>query len=143
MNINAEDLPRYGYCALTADFIHIGHIRFLESCSRKCERLIVGIMSDESVTIYKGKTPILDVHERDEIIRSIKFVHMTVIQNTFEFPDHVFKMKKFWKDNFIIFDSQEHKRVGADILIDRTDNISSSIYKRIVNESSDYRQCSL
>jgi len=134
---------RYGYCALTADFIHIGHIRFIRACSLQCDKLIVGIMSDEVVEKYKGKRPILNQIERNEIISNIKNVHMTVIQTTFEYPEHVLSMKKFWKENFIIFDSQEHKRKYADVLIERTENISSTIFKRIVNESSDYRQCSL
>jgi cytidyltransferase-like protein len=116
----------FGYCGMTADFLHIGHVNFLKSCREHCNKLIVGVMADECVEIYKGKRPLMNVIDRRAMIQSIRFVHCTIIQTEFEFPYVVSMLKIFYGDNFLIFDSEEHKRKGADIIIPRTNGISST-----------------
>jgi cytidyltransferase-like protein len=114
---------------MTADFLHIGHVNFLKSCREHCNKLIVGVMADECVEIYKGKRPLMNVIDRRAMIQSIRFVHCTIIQTEFEFPYVVSMLKIFYGDNFLIFDSEEHKRKGADIIIPRTNGISSTRIK--------------
>lgn len=123
--------PKYGYCGITGDFLHIGHINFLKKCASKCDRLIVGIMSDECVKKYKGNKPIMDMWERSEIVGSLKFVKSTVIQETFDFPHWIDRCKILHGKQFIVFDSAEHKRKGADVLIKRTNGISSTKFKNL------------
>ena len=120
---------RFGYCAVTGDFLHIGHLRFMKKCKDKCENLIVGIMTDECVKQYKGKKPIMNIKDRTEIIKSLSFVYRVYPQSTFEFPHAIMRMKTVNEGDFIIFDSTQHKRKGADILIPYTNKISSTIYK--------------
>ncbi len=120
---------KMGYCAVTADFLHIGHINFIMSCKEKCETLTVGIMSDDCVLSYKGKKPIMNQVDRERIIKSLRFVNNTIIQNTFEFPHSIVRAKEFWDGDFIIFDGEEHSREHADVIIPRTQGVSSSIYK--------------
>ncbi len=123
-------LPKFGYCAVTADFLHIGHIRFIQECVSKCHILNVGVMSDECVKKYKGRYPIMNESDRLELVRSIKGVQWTYLQNSFEFNEKwLLSLMKFHGRNFVIFDSEEHKRKGADIIIPRTKGISSSKFK--------------
>ncbi len=136
-------MPRFGYLAVTADFLHVGHVRFIKNCSDKCEKLVVGIMSDECVEKYKGARPVMNQYERNEIIKSLKLVHATVIQSTFEFPHFIHTTKHFWGDDFVIFDCDEHKRDGADFYIPRTANISSSQFRKELDESLNYSQLPL
>jgi len=124
-----ERLAKFGYVGMTADFLHIGHIEMISQCRKKCGKLIVGIMTDECVTEYKGKAPIMNQQQRSDIVRAIRYVHKVIYQDTFEFPHHVLRLKEFYNDDFIIFDSEEHKRKGADVFIPRLEGISSSQYK--------------
>lgn len=129
--------PVFGYCGMTADFLHIGHIHFLRRCKTKCDYLIVGIMSDDCVEEYKGKRPIMNQLERQELVRSIECVDNVTLQHTFDFPRSIIEDKEF-----IIFDSVEHRRVGADVILTRTANISSTQFR----ESNDYinnRECTV
>ncbi len=64
-------------------------------------------------------------------------MHGTILQRDFEFPHHVLTLKNFWKDRFIIFDSEEHRRKGHDILIPRTKGISSTKIRENINEDTD------
>ncbi len=122
--------PKFGYCALTADFLHIGHIRFIEQCAAQCNILNIGIMSDECVEKYKGKRPIMSQIQRMELIKSIKGVQWVYLQNSFEFDEKwLLTLMKIHGKNFVVFDSDEHKRKGADIIIPRTKGISSTQYK--------------
>lgn len=133
---------KYGYCALTADYLHIGHINFLYNCKQKCEKLLVGIMTDDCVKEYTGKSPIMNVFQRERMISSLRIVNKTMLQPTYEFHPHILRLKEFYKGDFVIFDSEEHKRKNADILIPRTPNFSSSLFKEL-NENPNYSQCSL
>ncbi len=121
--------PKYGYAAVTADYLHVGHLNYLEECSRKCQRLVVGIMTDACVKHYKGKPTWMNQNERARIIGSLKIVHKTLFQDSFNFSHHVFRLKEHYGKDFVIFDSEEHAREGADILIPRTKGISSTILK--------------
>ncbi len=121
---------KYGYLALTADCFHIGHLRALQKAKDQCDKLIVGIMTDGCVEQYKGKRPIMNMFERSEIINSLKgIVGGTYFQDSFEFPHHILRLKDFHEGEFVIFDSEEHKRAHADIFLPRTKGISSTLFK--------------
>lgn len=123
--------PKYGYCALTADFLHVGHIRLLKFCKSKCQKLIVGIMTDACVKEYKGRKPIMTFEQRREIVESIKFVDVTMSQESFRYPHKVKRLKIFYGKDFIIFDNKNHNRMGADILFPYMEGISSTLFKKV------------
>ena len=126
----------YGYCGMTADFLHIGHIKFIQQCKKKCDKLIVGVMTDECVYKYKGHYPIMNTAQRVELVSSIKDVYKVYIQKTFAFPHHILSTRYIHGKDFIIFDTIEHNRKGADVIIKRTANISSTLFRKIVSENS-------
>lgn len=68
-----------GYTAGVYDLFHVGHLRILHNAAGLCDRLIVGVSSDELVQ-YKGKSPVIPFAERMEIVREVKGVSAVVPQ---------------------------------------------------------------
>ena len=73
-----------GYTTGVYDLFHIGHLNLLKNAKGLCDKLIVGVSSDELVYIYKKKKPVIPFEERIEIVRNIKFVDTAVVQNTID-----------------------------------------------------------
>ena len=64
------------------DLLHIGHVKYLKEAKKLGDILIVGVNSDDSVKILKGKThPIVPEKERAEILASLEFVDYVIIFN--------------------------------------------------------------
>ena len=71
-----------GYTTGVFDLFHIGHLNLLKNAKAMCDRLIVGVTSDELVT-YKHKA-VIPFEERLEIVRSIKYVDAAIIQDNLD-----------------------------------------------------------
>ena len=69
-----------GYTAGVYDLFHIGHLNLLKNAKARCDYLIVGITTDELVK-YKGKSPVIGLKERMEIVDAIKYVDEVVVQD--------------------------------------------------------------
>jgi glycerol-3-phosphate cytidylyltransferase len=72
-----------GYTAGVFDLFHIGHLNLLRNAKGMCDRLIVGVSTDELVK-YKGKTPVIPFSDRIEIIRSLRCVDAAVAQENMD-----------------------------------------------------------
>lgn len=70
----AEKKYKLGYAPGTYDLFHAGHLENLVLASRECEKLVVGVKSDELVQEHKNKIPIISENERMEILRHFEFV---------------------------------------------------------------------
>jgi len=69
-----------GYTAGVYDLFHIGHLNLLKNAKGMCDKLIVGVTTDNLVT-YKGKHAMIPFEDRLEIVRSIKYVDAVVPQD--------------------------------------------------------------
>lgn len=69
-----------GYTSGVYDLFHIGHLNLLKNAKGLCDKLIVGVTSDELVA-YKNKRAVIPHTERMEIVRNIKHVDAVVPQN--------------------------------------------------------------
>ncbi|GAA4273215.1 adenylyltransferase/cytidyltransferase family protein [Aquimarina gracilis] len=69
-----------GYTSGVYDLFHIGHLNLLKNAKSLCDKLIVGVTSDELVS-YKNKKSVINHQERMEIVRSIKHVDVVIPQN--------------------------------------------------------------
>lgn len=68
-----------GYTTGVYDLFHIGHLNLLKNAKAQCDRLIVGVSSDE-IAQYKNKKPFIPQEERMEIVKAIKYVDEVVLQ---------------------------------------------------------------
>ena len=71
---------KIGYTTGVFDMFHIGHLNLLKNAKGMCDKLIVGVTTDDLVT-YKGKKAIIPFEDRIEIVRSIKYVDAAVPQS--------------------------------------------------------------
>jgi glycerol-3-phosphate cytidylyltransferase len=69
-----------GYTTGVFDLFHVGHLRLLNRAKSKCDRLIVGVSTDELVEEYKSKKPVIPYEERAEIVSALKCVDEVVPQ---------------------------------------------------------------
>ena len=64
------------------DILHQGHVSYLEESKKLCDILIIGINSDNSVKINKGKgRPINNQKSRAKVLASLSFCDHIIIFN--------------------------------------------------------------
>ena len=68
-----------GYTAGVYDLFHVGHLNLLKNAKGMCDRLVVGVTTDDLVQ-YKGKNAMIPYEDRAEIVRAIKYVDAVVPQ---------------------------------------------------------------
>ena len=73
-----------GFTSGVFDLFHIGHLNILKNAKSICDKLIVGVSTDDLVQTYKHKVPVIPFTERLEIVRSIKFVDSVVAQENMD-----------------------------------------------------------
>lgn len=68
-----------GYTTGVYDLFHVGHLNLLKNAKGLCDKLIVGVTTDDLVE-YKGKRSMIPYEDRAEIVRAIKYVDAVVPQ---------------------------------------------------------------
>lgn len=72
-----------GYTSGVYDLFHIGHLNLLRNAKGMCDKLVVGVTTDELVS-YKNKKAVIPFHERMEIVRSSRYVDSVVPQENMD-----------------------------------------------------------
>jgi len=62
------------------DIFHYGHLNILRKSKELCEKLIVGVSTDELILKEKGKLPVIPFEERFKVVSAIKYVDLVVPQ---------------------------------------------------------------
>lgn len=93
---------KVGYAYVVADIFHVGHLKHLQRCKKNCNKLIVGVLTDEA-TMEKKRRPIIPYRERLEIVKSLNCVDAAVKQKTYSPLPNVRKHKPD-----ILFESVSH-----------------------------------
>ncbi|MBT4349491.1 adenylyltransferase/cytidyltransferase family protein [bacterium] len=75
--------PLVGYTTGVFDLFHIGHLNILKNSKAMCDKLIVGVTTDELVS-YKKKKAFIPHNERMEIIRNLGFVDSVIAQDNID-----------------------------------------------------------
>ena len=77
---SAEAAPlTVGYVPGAWDMFHIGHLNILLRAREQCDRLVVGVVTDEALQQAKGKLPVIPLDERVEVIRHLAMVDDVVV----------------------------------------------------------------
>jgi len=74
---------KIGYTTGVFDLFHIGHLNLLRNARALCDKLVVGVTTDELVS-YKHKRSVISFAERLEIVRSCRYVDAVVPQETLD-----------------------------------------------------------
>lgn len=91
----------------TFDVFHYGHLRILERSKELCDKLIVGISSDELNFSKKGKMPIYSFEERSKIVEGLKVVDEVFKEESLELKAEY--IKRFNASVLIMGDDWEGK----------------------------------
>lgn len=139
-------MTRVGYTTGVFDMFHIGHLHLLKKAANNCDRLIVGISSDELVEEYKKKKPIIPFAHRMEIVSSLEFVdevvvqsHRDKIQQYHEIGFDVMFVGDDWKGD-PLFEAVEIEllKFGASVVyFEYTKKVSSTKFTKILQEMYD------
>ena len=68
-----------GFTSGVFDLFHVGHLNILQKSKSLCDKLVVGVTTDELVS-YKNKKSVIPFEERIKIISSIKYVDEAIVQ---------------------------------------------------------------
>ena len=123
------------------DILHIGHVRYLTAARNEGDLLVVGLNSDQSVRLIKGKRrPIVAQDQRLEILASLQVVDYVTL---FDEPDPL-KLIQLLKPTILVkgADWSADEIIGADFVKSRGGRVvrvslvqgasTSSVIERIV-----------
>jgi glycerol-3-phosphate cytidylyltransferase len=71
-----------GYASGVFDMFHVGHLNILRRAREHCETLVVGVGSDEYVEALKGRSPVVPLVERLDIISALGIVDEVIIDHS-------------------------------------------------------------
>ena len=134
---------RIGYTTGVYDMFHIGHLNLLRNAKEQCDKLIVGVTTDELCYQRKHKYPIICEKDRMAIVEAIRYVDMVVPQLDME---KIRPVKEYGAD--VVFVGSDWKgtdawnqyekdfaAVGCSVVyLEHTDGISSSILRDILKK---------
>jgi len=130
-----ENLPqsekKFGkiYTSGCYDLFHFGHLNILKRSKELCDRLIVGVSTDELILRTKGKKPVIPYEERAKIISSIKYVDEVIPQ---EDKDKQKIVDKYGIDAISVGDDWKGKYPPVTcemVYFSYTESVSSTILK--------------
>ena len=73
-----------GYTTGVFDLFHVGHLNIINNAKQMCDKLIVGVTTDELIQKYKNKKSVIPFSERAEIVSNIKAVDLVIPQENMD-----------------------------------------------------------
>jgi glycerol-3-phosphate cytidylyltransferase len=81
-----------GYTAGVFDLFHLGHLNILKNAKSMCDKLIVGVTTDDLVS-YKHKKSVIPFSERIQIVSACKYVDLAIPQDKIDKVEMYKKIK--------------------------------------------------
>lgn len=140
--MSIQNSPVVGYAAGAFDLFHVGHLNLLRQAKMRCDFLIAGVVSDEILLDTKGRTPVISLRERLDIVQSIGIVDRAIVESNLNKLD-TWKEHKFdvffkgddWKgtEKAAVLE-REFSQVGVKIVyFPYTVHTSSTILRRALD----------
>jgi glycerol-3-phosphate cytidylyltransferase len=132
-----------GFTSGSFDMFHIGHLNLIRRAREQCDRLIIGLNSDEFIYSYKHKYPVIPAKDRKEILKACRYVDDVIIK---DIPDSFSVWEKYYYDKLFIGSdycgSPQYteldkllRQVNAEVVfLSYTEGISSSILRKKLEE---------
>ncbi len=117
------------------DIFHYGHLNILSKSKNLCQKLIVGVSTDELILKEKGKLPVIPFLERVKIVESIKYVDMVVPQTNKNKQEAI---DKYNIDAISVGDDWKGRYPKTSCPVEYftyTPNVSSTILKGLLSNS--------
>jgi len=117
------------------DIFHYGHQNILSKSKDLCQKLIVGVSTDELILKEKGKLPVIPFLERVKIVESIKYVDMVVPQTNKNKQEAI---DKYNIDAISVGDDWKGRYPKTSCPVEYftyTPNVSSTILKGLLSNS--------
>lgn len=95
-----------GYAYVVGDILHFGHIQALKNAKSLCDKLIVGVLTDEAV-MEKKPQPVISFEERLRLVGELESVDAVVAQETYSPMGNVHTIKPD-----ILFETSTHDDPG-------------------------------
>ena len=68
-----------GYVPGAWDMFHVGHLNILLRAREQCDRLVVGVVTDEALFKAKAKHPVIPLAERMQVVAHLNMVDDVVV----------------------------------------------------------------
>jgi glycerol-3-phosphate cytidylyltransferase len=81
-----------GYTGGVFDLFHLGHLNILKNAKSLCDKLIVGVSTDDLVS-YKHKKSVIPFSERIQIVSACKYVDLAIPQDKIDKVEMYKKIK--------------------------------------------------
>lgn len=81
-----------GYIAGVFDLFHVGHLEKFKLAKEQCDYLIVGLVTDEGVRLYKKTEPFIPFEDRKAMLEACKYVDEVV-----KIPPNFGGTKEAWR----------------------------------------------
>ena len=85
------------------DFLHPGHLLYLERAKKLGDRLIVIVARDESIKMFKKKRPFFSQNERAKMVGALKMVDRAVVGNRLKKPSDRYLILKRYRPSVVVF----------------------------------------
>lgn len=105
------------YIGGTFDDFHVGHVELLKEASY-FGSVIVAVNTDEFVERYKGKKPIIPLHERMEILDSCKYIDKVIVNIGDEYSTRT-------------IDDLENQGIQIKAIVHGSDWVGDSLFKQM------------
>ncbi len=87
------------YTVGTFDLLHVGHLALLEYCKTLGDTVAVGVASDKVVNSYKPNVPVIELAQREEMLKALSCVD---IVRPYHELEYVSACKELDVDIFVI-----------------------------------------
>ena len=86
-----------GFVASSFDILHPGYVMMLQECKDKCDYLIVGLHENPSWERDNKNSPIMSLHERFLVLKSIRYIDEIAPYNN---EDELVNLLKFYTPDY-------------------------------------------